>query len=132
MTSVSLNADGDSHGSLSINRCIRRFETNIAANSLLRRSVTSAHNTKTEFGVTKALLGRSASAQFPESSNDVALTGTFQERLVEKIADIRPAMYSRATKLRPPLLTDAGVIITNSRSSVNLRWQRLHTLDGSF
>ena len=42
VTSVAPKADCEIHDSLSINRCNRRFETNIADNSLLRRSASSA------------------------------------------------------------------------------------------
>ena len=48
------------------------------------------------FGVTNALLGRYVPAQLPETSNDVALAGTFQQFFVEKITDICRSIDSRA------------------------------------
>ena len=48
------------------------------------------------FGVTNALLGRSAPAQLPESSNDVALAESFKQFFVDKIDTLRRAINSRA------------------------------------
>ena len=56
----------------------------------------AGHNMKKMFGVTNALLGRSVPAQLPETSNDVALAGTFQQFFVEKITDIHRSIDSRA------------------------------------
>ena len=54
------------------------------------------HNMKKMFGVTNALLGRSVPAQLPDTSNGVALAGTFQKFFVENITDIRRSIDSRA------------------------------------
>ena len=56
----------------------------------------AGHNMKKRFGVTIALLGRSVPTQLPETSNDVALAGTFQQFFVKKITDIRRSIDSRA------------------------------------
>ena len=57
---------------------------------------------KTMFSVTKALLGRSAPAQLPELSNDVALAESFKQFFVEKIATLRRAINSRAVTTTTP------------------------------
>ena len=51
---------------------------------------------KRMFGVTNALLGRSAPALLPESSNDMALAESFKQFFVEKIAILHHAINSRA------------------------------------
>ena len=90
----------------------------------------AGHNMNKMFGVPKALLGRSIPAQLPETSNDVALAGTFQKLFVEKITDIRRSIDSRAVTT-----TTFDRQPCDDYQPAQLREftrQRLQTSDGSF
>ena len=94
-TSVAPKTNSERHDSLSTYRYIRRFETIIADNSLLRRSVTYAQFYARMDTILKIRGQCGSAAQVPDSSNDIAPAETFQQVFVEKRKQSIRAIHSR-------------------------------------